>query len=276
MDNIYNMLIEDGVVYNTPKEKCVRYVKHYPNDGVYRIVSYSYDTIIDLYHSSITEQEFVSRLVLRPTHIVEYGRNSEQYKYIQAIIDAGRILPELIGLSRCALYSLASSSSEIRKCEDCLHCSQCKSMSLSKGVLNDPEKCNFFLNVNTIYSEATKNILRQHYINEIAKFACYDHFVLYMQTMGITTALLKSLDVNHIVFVTSGGRYGNRSCITKAFATAEEAKAYIQLIVQEQKNNSNIYGYPETWKLNTDDNITQTCYRSRYGEQTTLCQFISL
>jgi hypothetical protein len=278
MINIWELLKNEGLVYNMPNEMCVKHVKHYPDDGVFRIITYSYDEIVSTHHASITDEEFLSRISRKPYNVVEYTRNSFTYSKIKEVFEEGS-MPDSVGLVRHMLYSWAIKNIADVQCENCIHNSKCKAMELSdtEYPVSHPGDCGLFMDKEAFLSKQSEDIIKNHFINIVSNCSSYEQFKCQMQSYGISAVLLKSLEINCIVFIESKGRMSRTfNNFAHTYKTVEDAKQYMQSVKESKMAYMKTFGYPKTLTVTEDDNLISISCNSKYGIQSEVIRLINL
>ena len=270
--------LENGFFYNCPDDGCIKELYYNKMENKYCVASYLYTKIIDIHNISITDDEFVSRLKMYPDNVLEFECGTNGFSRIQSMLDNNTIMPDFIGMIRYNLYSIATSNLCDKRCEDCLHFGQCEAVKMHELVTTDScyaKDCGLFLDKDIVYSLRTIQTLRVYFANEIAKFSNFDDFVTYCKNCNISRELLKSLDINYIVFVNNKNtlyRNGN----AQVYKTEKKAKEYIDSIVRVKREESVHFGKTNSFQVENDNSTTITSYESTLGLNKSYIQLVSI
>lgn len=236
--------LQKGLFYNCPDDGCVKELYYNETEKKYCVSSYSYSKIIDVHNNTITDDEFRSKLMMYPDDTMEYEYGTDIFSKIQAMLDSDAIIPDCIGMVRHVLYSFANAQLCERKCEHCLHFEQCEAIRMRSDMNQETEiakDCGLFLDRDAMKSTKTFNILRVYFVNEISKLSNFDQFVAYCNRCGISRELLKSLDINFIVFYMHKGQITTTGH-AQVYATREKAEDYLDTLMNHKINEAKRFG----------------------------------
>ena len=270
--------IQQGFFYNCPNEGCIKELYYNKLEDTYCIAIYLYAKIIDVHNTSITNEEFCSRLKMYPDKTMEFQNGTETFTRIHAMLDANAIMPDFIGMIRHNLYSIATANLYDKQCVDCLHFGQCEAVKMHDPSI--PESCNakdcgFFLDKNVAYSMKTFQTLRVYFVNEISKFSNFDDFVAYCKMCDINRDLLRSLNIHYIVFINNKNTlYCNGHA--QVYESKEKAKEYVESIVRIKREEAIHFGKPDSFSVQENYSTIITNYETTLGSNKSYIQFVSI
>lgn len=238
MTNLENL--KNGLFYNCPEDGCVKELYYNETENKYCVASYLYTKIIDVHNNTITDDEFRSKLMMYPDDTMEYASGTDIFIKIQEMLDSDVIIPDCVGMVRHVLYSFANAQLSERKCEHCLHFEQCEAIKMRSDMPQETElakDCGLFLDKDSIKSTKIFNVLRVYFVNEIAKLSNFDQFVTYCNRCGVSRELLKSLNINFIVFYMYKGQI-NVNGHAQVYATREKAEEYLDTFMNHKINEA--------------------------------------
>ncbi len=259
--------------YDAPEDNGVHELSYNKDSDSYVVRGYAYPTIINCHNGSITDEEFAYKLRNYASYEKTYRNNSKEYAEIDNIALNELIIPGCMGPDRRILYSWASKHILNRTCKDCLYANTCmfkKDCENCNACNNchEPCSCKKFIDVDSISSVKTNKILRVYYANEISKFTYANAFYCWMNTCDVNKALLNSLNINYIVFVSINGRIAANGGHAQVYDTEDKAKAYAEAVLNTKVSEFNKFGFPDTLTVDRPGEEIVINYKTKFGSQT--------
>ena len=267
-----------GFFYNCPEEHCIKELYYVPNEDKYCVASYLYSKIIDVHNITITDEEFKSRMLMFPDNVNEYGNTSNAYRIIESNIKTDEnYIPDFIGMIRQLLFSVANANLCDRTCLHCEHFGQCESVTLGGETINENNKakdCKLFLDIDSKHSEKTNKILRMYFVNALSDLTSFDAFLAYCANYNLSRDLLRSLDINYIVFVNRNGCRAHGH--SQVYATKDKAKEYAESIMKSSLSESQRFGMSNTFDVQNEGSNIHIHYKTHLGNQTADIQIVEI
>ena len=261
--------LTSGFFYNCPEEYCIKELYYIPSEDKYCVANYLYSKIIDVHNITITDEEFKSRLLMFPDNVIEYDNTSNAYKIIESNIQTNEdYIPDFIGMIRHLLFSVANANLCDRTCLHCEHVGQCESVSIHGETITENNKakdCRLFLDVDSKHSNQTNKILRMYFINALSDITSFDAFLKYCANYNLSRDLLRSLDINYIVFVNRNGCRAHGHA--QVYATKDKAYEYAESMMKSSLSESQRFGLSNTFDVKNEKNNIHICYKTHLGKQ---------
>jgi hypothetical protein len=253
---IKNDLI-DGIFFDAPNLGCIRELYYVPSEDVYGLQTYFYDNIINIHNQCVTDAEFKTRFLMSADMHEEFVSDADAYKKIEDILGKNIVIPDCIGLSRSWLYSMAALHHLNDGCNNCVHSSVCKDKT---------KTCDKFISNGALTSKKTTEILRRYFVDEISKLYNYDKFLEYTKVYNISAELLKSLNINYIVFFEAESRINSSRGHAQVYSDRDKAERYAKSLVRIHSKEAQNYQIRKSLNKSTEESSTTISYDSKFGK----------